>query len=330
MPKDKERSVNPAQAQRKLEKQKAVKKGKAEAVARRNEKLARRNPERIQRQINDLKAIEESGQPLRPREKQVLEELERDLRAVQKAREALGDKAPQFAHPSRYSGAGGAKGNGSGGDHILGKRRREDARQRQWRHESDGSDTDESVRNIPMPRDTPPPIPQEFRRRRRDFHHHTAGAGEDLQPDDNEGPRRPHALPAKPEGAAVVRPPPQPRTVYESAPVIRDLRKEAVRKFVPAAVRKQQEAIRGQGRLVEPEEMDRLERAGYVPQAPGKYPTAESNKDTAAADDDNDDDDPEVILRRIEQETRLISTDKSDRRERLTVEMEEVTDEDEL
>lgn len=298
MPKDKERSINPAQAQRKLEKQKALKKGKAEAVARRNEKLGRRNPERIQRQINDLKAIEESGQPLRPREKQTLEELERDLKAVQKAREALGDKAPQFARAQQYDN------NANRQNVLLGKRRREDGggrqqQQQHWRHEqeSDGSDTDESVRNIPMPRDTPPPIPHEFRRR---GFHPTAAEGE-------QGPRRPHALPAKPEVTTA-------QTVYESAPVIRDLRQEAVSKFVPAAVRKQQEAITGQGRLVEPEEMDRLEKAGYIPTA-GKEGSQQTGED----------EDPEEILRRIEEETRAQSSNQ-----RHTVDIEEVTDEDDM
>ena len=114
MPKDKERSVNPAAAQRKLEKQKNLKKGKAEALVRRNEKLARRNPDRIQRQISDLKQMQESGQKLRPREEQILEALERDLRAVQKAREALGDKAPKFFNDRRERGDG---------DGVLGKRR---------------------------------------------------------------------------------------------------------------------------------------------------------------------------------------------------------------
>ncbi|EEA22685.1 hypothetical protein TMatcc_001528 [Talaromyces marneffei ATCC 18224] len=298
MPKDKERSINPAQAQRKLEKQKALKKGKAEAVARRNEKLARRNPERIQRQINDLKGIEESGQPLRPREKQILEELERDLRAVQKAREALGDKAPQFARAHQQS-------DHANRQNVLGKRRREDGggRQQHWRHdqESDGSDTDESVRNIPMPRDTPPPIPHEFRRR--GFHPTTATA------EGEQGPRQPHALPAKPEAAATA------RTVYESAPVIRDLRQEAVSKFVPAAVRRQQDAIRGQGRLVEPEEMDRLEKAGYVPTSTKKEDTHQTGEE----------EDPEEILRRIEEETRAQSSNKKH-----TVDVEEVTDEDDM
>ena len=53
------------------------------------------------------------------------------------------------------------------------------------------------------------------------------------------------------------------KTVYEAQPEIRDLRREAVNKFVPATVRVKQEAIKGQGKLLEPEEMDRLEKAGY-------------------------------------------------------------------
>ncbi|KAE8350368.1 WW domain binding protein 11-domain-containing protein [Aspergillus coremiiformis] len=233
----KERNFNPVQAQRKADKQKSLKKSKAEAQVRQNEKLARRNPERIQRQINDFKAIEESGQQLRPRDKEILEALERDLRAVQKAREALGDKAPKFENAqSRRGGFGGGGGRGDG---VLGKRRRGD--RGQFGQDSGSSETDEEVRRIPMPRDTPPPIPRQYQKKRE--------GGADT------GPRGPHALPAKP----VV----ESRTVYEAKPEIKDLRKEAVRKFVPAAVRVKQEAIRGQGKLLEPEEMDKLEKAGY-------------------------------------------------------------------
>lgn len=247
MVKDKERSVNPAQAQRRAEKQKALKKSKAELQARRNEKLARRNPQRLQRQIDDLKDTEKESGQLKPQQKQVLEGLERDLRAVQKAREALGDKAPTFG---RYDNDGGSKhGQRRDGDHgrgVLGKRRRDgDGRGRRWGgRESSGSETDESVRRIPMPRDTPPPIPRQQHTHRR-----------------REGPAavpgQPHALPPKPE---VV----ETKTVYESAPQIRNLREEAVNKFVPAAVRVKQQAVKGEGGLVEPEEMDRLEQAGYM------------------------------------------------------------------
>jgi hypothetical protein len=232
MVKDKERSVNPAAAQRKQEKQKSLKKGKAEALARRNEKLARRNPDRIQRQINDFKAMEEAGQKLRPRDKEILEALEKDLRGILKAREALGDKAPKF---------GGGHGPRRDGDAVLGKRRRDQEHGR-YPHESDSSETDEEVRRIPMPRDTPPPIPRQPRRR---------------GPGDNEDSERrgPHSLPS--------RPPVEHKTVYEAQPEIRDLRQEAVNKFIPAAVRMKQASIRGTGKLLEPEEMDRLEKAGY-------------------------------------------------------------------
>lgn len=274
MPKDKERSINPAQAQRKLDKQKAVKKGKAELQARRNEKLARRNPERIQKQIDDLKAIEESGQPLRPREKQVLEELERDLRAVKKAREALGDKAPQFGSgPSRRPPQNDRESSASA---VLGKRRRDGLSP--W-HDSDSSDTDESVRRIPMPKDTPPPIPRSSQPRR----------------NRHEGERQPHSLPQRPDVAEV-------KTVYESAPVIRDLRQEAVSKFIPAVVQRQKEAIKGQGKLVEPEEMDRLEKAGYVGQTAVNQPTDE--------------------------EARLAEEEERFNRDLRSVQIEEVTDEE--
>ncbi|WEW61421.1 hypothetical protein PRK78_006911 [Emydomyces testavorans] len=254
MAKDKERSVNPAQAQRRLEKQRALKKGKAELQARRNEKLARRNPERLQRQIDELKAIEESGQPLKPRERQILEGLEKDVRAVRKAREALGDRAPQFG--------GGETGRRQGRDRdhdrgVLGKRRREGWDQRKQHDES--SDTDESVRNIPMPRDTPPPIPRQYQRR----------GATDVE---GGGERNFHRLPEKP--------PVEAKTVYEAAPAIRNLQQEAVSKFVPAAVRMKQATAKGHGKLVEPEEMDRLEKEGYVTRAPasGSSPLAKTGE----------------------------------------------------
>lgn len=255
MPRDKERSVNPAAAQRKLEKQKNLKKGKAEALARKNEKLGRRNPERIQRQINDLKEMEQSGQSLRPREKQILEALERDLRAVLKAREALGDKAPKFASSQYERGDDHPRDRRDGG--VLGKRRR-DGHGRFRAQDSDSSETDEEVRRIPMPRDTPPPIPREFQRRK------DANAGV-------EGGRGPHLLPAKPLEA-------ESRTVYEAKPEIRDLRKEAVNKFIPAAVRAKHDSIRGQGKLLEPDELDRLEKAGYNAGPTETAPTPEEQE----------------------------------------------------
>lgn len=234
MAKDKERSVNPAQQQRKADKAKALKKSKADLQARRNEKLAKRNPERIQRQIDDLKALEVGGD-IKPREKAILADLERDLKAVQKAKEALGQpvQAPQTQHPRNRS---------DGPPSTLGKRRHDGQRKFEGQRRDFGSDTDNSIRNIPWPRDTPPPVPKEFRRNRQS---ETAQFGE-----------RSHQAPPKPA---------EVKTTYESAPQIRDLKKEAVSRFVPSVVKRKQEAVKGYGsQLLEPEELDRLEKEGYT------------------------------------------------------------------
>lgn len=284
MPRDKERSVNPAAAQRKLEKQKSLKKGKAEALARRNEKLGRRNPERIQHQINDLKEMEQSGQSLRPREKQILEGLERDLRTVLKAREALGDKAPRFQGSQHPRGGDQPRDFRDGG--VLGKRRR-DGYGRHGDQDSESSETDEEVRKIPMPRDTPPPIPREYQRKK------DAGA-------DAEG-RGPHPLPAKPSVT-------EPRRVYEAKPEIRDLRQEAINKFVPAAVRAKHQSIRGQGKLLEPEELDRLEKVGY-----NAGPAQTDTTDTADA---------------AEEQERLRDEERRFNQELKSVQIEDVEDEE--
>lgn len=233
MAKDKERSINPAQQQRKLEKAKALKKSKAELQTKRNEKLAKRNPDRIQRQIDDLKALETAGD-IKPREKAILADLERDLKAVKKARDTLGDKAPvQSSRPYLRRDDHDSSGT------VLGKRRHDGEKKFTSRRENSGSDTDESVRNIPWPRDTPPPVPREWRRYRQD-----------------QDTRQQNPLPEKPV---------EVKTTYESAPQIRDLKKEAVSRFIPNVVKRKQEAIKGtSGQLLEPEELDRLEREGYL------------------------------------------------------------------
>lgn len=257
MPKDKDRStINPAQQQRKLEKAKALKKGKAELQARRNEKLARRNPDRLQRQVDDLKALEESGS-IRPREKQVLEELQKDLRAVRKAREALGEKPHQSSNRHRQAQEDEEAGRGDRRrDGILGKRKwnRERRAQGDQDQQSSGSETDESVRRIPMPQDTPPPI-----RPRRNDQKGTNANAEPLA-SSRGGERQPDQVIASQVVA-------QPKVTYESAPQIRNLQKEVVGRFVPTVVRQKQDAVKGTGRLVEPEEFDRLQKEGYIRQS---------------------------------------------------------------
>lgn len=237
--------------------------GKAEAAARRNEKLSQRNPERIQKQIDDLKQITSSGGKLSKHEETVLESLERDLKAVKKAREALGDQAPTFSRGDGPRFGGSEQGRG-----VLGKRRRDfdDA------SSSDG-DVPSDVKTIPMPRDTPPPIPKEIldqwyakRRAKRA----NANANDTPLGDRKMAGTTPPVQPA---------PVAEPKAVYEAKPVLRDLRKEAVSAFVPTAVKMKLEKSKGQGGLMEPEEADRLEREGYLKAASGAPDTEPTRPD---------------------------------------------------
>ena len=227
----KEKNFNPVQDHKKAEKQKQLRKQKATVQAQRNEKLARRNPARIQRDIDSLKEAEQSGGSLRPHERQRLAELEKDLVAVNRARTALGDKAPQFKPERNYDNddRGDRGGRGGRGGGVLGKRTRDG----DWkgRDGNESSDTDADVKDIPMPRDTPPPLPRRPNR-------HTQA----------EEPR------PEPKKATLV---------YEAAPQVRDLRKEAV-KFMPASVAQKMKLAKGEGRLLEPEEFDKLQKEGYI------------------------------------------------------------------
>ena len=235
----KEKNYNPVQEQKKADKAKALRKQKATVQAQRNEKLARRNPVRIQRDIDQLKDLDQSG-ALRPHERQRLTELEKDLAAVNKARTALGDKAPQFKPERRHDDFGNRGGREAGrgrGGGVLGKRTRDGQRK-----EDDSSDTDADVANIPMPRDTPPPIPRQRQR--------------------------------KTEGEEAAPEPKKAQIVYEAAPQKRDFLKEAT-KFMPAAVAQKMKLAKGEGRLLEPEEFDKLREDGYM----GKE-TAESVPET--------------------------------------------------
>jgi hypothetical protein len=244
----KEKNYNPVQDHKKQEKQKQIKKQKANLQAQRNEKLARRNPNRIQRDIDSLKEADQSG-GLKPHERQRLSELEKDLAAVNKAREALGDKAPQFKPERRHDDGGdrGGRGGHRGGrGGVLGKRTRDGQRK-----EDDSSDTDADVRDIPMPRDTPPPIPRR----------HNQQAQADGEP--------------APE-------PKKAQIVYEAAPEVRNFLKEAT-KFMPTAVANKMKLAKGEGRLLEPDEFDKLQEEGYMEK---KKPVEEKAEDQTEEKDE--------------------------------------------
>ncbi|KAI5851239.1 hypothetical protein DFP73DRAFT_590511 [Morchella snyderi] len=220
------------QAWHKKEKAKQIKKGKTEKAKIRTEKLARRNPDRIQKQIDELVALQESGR-ISTHDKKQLVELEKDLAAVKKAKETLGPQIEEERAKRREAGSTAERGGRDGGQKAGVKRaagadfgssnfqRRGPGRPQFDRagDESDsGESTSSSVRDIPMPSGTPPPLPRQQR----------------PEPEAREGPRQPHALPEKPAAPVV-------KTTYESAPILRDLRKEAAA-FVPAAVKRKLEA----------------------------------------------------------------------------------------
>jgi len=256
--------------------------------------------------LDELKALETSaGRPLNAHEKKQLEELERDVKAVRKARETLGDKAPVFG-----GDRGGKEGGGRHHGEVLGKRRREGRNAAEAEDEDSDDAVPEDVRNIPMPTDEPPPIPQEFldkyRRRR-------GGGGALGNP--NLMPLGDNAkvdlmLPQKPDVAPT---PAQAQTVYEAKPIIRDLRKEAVSAFMPTAVQRKIQARKGEGRLLEPEEVEKLEREGYGGVGEGDG----AGEKVREAHDEHDE-----AERELEEEAEKF------RREMRHVQMEEVEDED--
>ncbi len=279
MPKE----LNPVAAARKAEKAKAIRKSKAELQSRRHEKLARKNPDRLQKQLDDLKAITTNGGKLTTHEQRVVEELEKEIKAVVKAREALGDKAPALGR-----GGGGFQDRDGGhnrGGGLLGKRGRDGQR----RDNDSDSDVPDEVKDIPMPRDTPPPIPKEvldkWYQARRDK---WAAAHPGEEPRDRRGMAgqganamrlganarygdRRDSSGADASAAAPQMPAVEVKTVYEAAPQLRDLRKEAVA-FVPSVVRQKIDKGKGKGGLVEPEEADKLEKTGYLDTLGGVQP----------------------------------------------------------
>lgn len=220
MPKDKEKKFNPVAAQHKADKARQIKKGKAAAATQRTERFAKKNPYHLEKQLDALKEAKEKGE-LDARHLPRIEGLEREIRAIRKAREELGikDEPPRERRPRDGK--------------VLGKRRRVE-------REEESSETDEDAKDIPMPKDeeNEPPIPGRKNKRPAN------------------GERGPHPLPEKPPAV-------ESKTTYEAKPALRDLHKEAARAFIPKAVQEKMRKAKGQAGLLEPEELDRLEKAGY-------------------------------------------------------------------
>lgn len=149
---------------------------------------------------------------------------------------------------------------------MLGKRRRDIHNEDD---SSSDSDVPDDVKNIPMPRDTPPPISKELMdkwwAKRRAKRSANAGSStnanvEPLGRDRGIGGRNRERSQSISAAAAA---PSEAKVVYESKPIVRDLKKEAA-VFVPTAVRAKLDKSQGKGGLMEPEEADKLEQEGYM------------------------------------------------------------------
>jgi hypothetical protein len=139
-----------------------------------------------------------------------------------------------------------------------------------------------------MPRDTPPPIPKDMldewyakRRAKRNARAGNTTNATNANHEPLQGNRlgdRTH-LPERPVPAPA--PVVEARTVYESAPIVRNLQQEAVRAFVPSVVRTKLDKGHGKGGLLEPEEADQLEQEGYL-----------KRSSAAGQQEEEEDDDP--------------------------------------
>ena len=272
---------------------------------------------------------ESQGGKLSAREQKQLEEAETDIARVRKAREALGEKAPTFSASwgSEDRGRRKAETAGRGGFTVLGKRRRED------QEDSSGSETSESVRKIPWPRDTPPPIPRS--RQQRTKHSTNANAeplgAERRFPQERQLTQSDHMPETAPQ------PKPGARSTYEGAPQMRDLKKEATSRFVPNAVKKKINTAKGrQGVLLQEEEVERLEKEGYDIGANIWSATREMNTSPQpvifAAPDILDEDEAARRLReeeeRFAKEMEMVDSNVMQGGESRGVRMEEISDED--
>ncbi|KAK9246180.1 hypothetical protein V1506DRAFT_536090 [Lipomyces tetrasporus] len=222
----KDKALNPAQAQHKKDKANAIKKSKAEKAQRMTEKLSKRNPDRIARQIQTLKELDQEGRLQGP-DKKLLADLEKQLALVNKAHEKVwqgdGNKGPTAVNDgeTRNSGLRDRHQNKSGVYVLKGLERR-------------------SIYWDPLfnPTGLPPEgFPyQEWSDGEQD--------GEDVPSEDVEyrpelGETDASGIPL-PKGPALRFQPPKPepapiKTTYEAAPIVRDLKKESA-SFIPASV----------------------------------------------------------------------------------------------
>jgi hypothetical protein len=110
---------------------------------------------------------------------------------------------------------------------------------------------------------------------------------------------------------------------------LRDLKKEATR-FVPSAVAQKKKRVKGEGRLLEPEEIEKLEKAGYYAagKAAGEAEKEEEIEQVIAATEKGGDGDLDMDeeMKRLEAEMNDIESTGGEQNPGRRVQLEEVDD----
>ncbi|KAK9458195.1 hypothetical protein V1511DRAFT_454703 [Dipodascopsis uninucleata] len=241
----KDKGLNPVQAQQKREKAAAIKKAKADRTARLTEKLSKRNPERISRQIETLKSLEQEGK-LQGQDRKLLADLEKQIVLVKKAKEKLAEstvsnKDAEYNKEGRAIDRDNSHGaqdrhvNKSGVYVLKGLERR-------------------SIYWDPI--FNPTGLPPEGMPHQEWDNYEKEGINvydEDVEYIPSQNEQDASGIPI-PRGPAVrFKPPEIPvKTTYEAAPVVRDLTKESAL-LVPAAVRRAQNRKRSPTSNIEDE-----------------------------------------------------------------------------
>lgn len=94
MVKEKALSANPVQAYNKKSKKASINKSRAEKSKLRDDKLQKRRPDQVQRQIDELRQLSQDGR-INNHDRALLETLEKDLARIQKLR-SDGKVGPQI------------------------------------------------------------------------------------------------------------------------------------------------------------------------------------------------------------------------------------------
>lgn len=251
----KEKNYNPAQEFHKKKKQERIKKAKSEKQKLRNEKLAKKDPNKIEAQIHELKMLDIKGQ-LSALDRMNLKILESDLKKIKRARKHMGpiiesektkardakeekklQKIPKNPKKSIYY------------DPVFnpygvpppGMPYKEWSDMEESEISSEGQSTPESIAAIPMPPGSPPPSAYLDKKRKRKRPKNLKHSNKELKENMNFSHSSYHTEKRIQNNNSIKEessiPAPTPTIVYSANSILRDLKKESTA-FIPTSVQR--------------------------------------------------------------------------------------------